>query len=144
MLETIFSWCASIFIFKDHTGFYSISTTLILGFLHFMCREKHSIKVWSLILKKKCFIKFLFLFLFHLYHLSGFFSFPQVKIWGQDRYCYMPTVRITVTHYWTLHRFHWLWYRMSVFVKLRKVCFILTAPPILIRLTQNVKFIWYI
>lgn len=128
-------------IILDSLYFYYID----IRFLIFICREKHSIKVWSLTLKK-CFIKFLFLFLFHFYHLSGFFLSPK---WRSEERTGIVTCElsiVTVTHYWTLHCFQWLWYKMSVFVKLkfRKVCFILAALPILIGLIQNVKLLWYI
>lgn len=144
MLETIFSGYASIFIFKDYIGFCTVSTILIWGFL-FLSAGKNILLKYDHWFWKNVLLSF-FLFLFHFYHLSGFFLSPK---WRSEERTGIVTCQlsiVTVTHYWTLHCFQWLWYKMSVFVKLkfREVCFILAALPVLTGLIQNVKLLWYI
>lgn len=123
MLETIFNRCAAIFNLKNYFGFCRISTVSMLSFLYFICRERYSIKSVIISFAKIHFIKFLLLFLFHFYHLLGFFFPPSDRL---RRGQVLLHVNCQVTDTWLNTS---LFSVMSVFVKLkfRKVCFILAV-----------------
>ena len=76
--------------------------------------------------EKKCFIKFLFLFLFHFYHLSGFFLSPK---WRSEERTGIVTCQLSSNCDTLLNTLLFSVIIISVFVKLefRKVCIILAA-----------------